>query len=83
MRGVEFIYAATPTPSIPMRQLPSNDWGFGLYGPAGGLEWWGYRPQLTPKRGYLWRSQRRKEGAPKAGEAILDSWSTPKLVGYV
>ena len=81
MRGVEFIYARTPTTWLSSKQLPKNSWGFGRHGPVNGLEWWDFRPQLTPKLGHLWRSQRDVEGMPVYGTAIPGSWSTPQLVG--
>ena len=73
-RGFEWIFTANDgtTPSS-----PSNSWGYD----APQSPWSDGAPNLTATNNTLWRSSRRVEGSPAAGDAISDTWRKPTVVG--
>lgn len=80
--GVEYIFAATTNPSIPMNQRPSNDWGFDQPMTIGGLRWYdGAAENYSVTVRYMWRAERAVPGTPAVGTAITENWKMPRIVG--
>ena len=80
-KGYEWIFARSSSASVPSSQRPLNSWGFDQPESRGGLTWHDAAPTLSEGNPYLWRCQRRVDGAPDVGDSVSDTWSSPTIVG--
>ena len=79
--GVEYIFTAYASASLPSSRRPSNSWGFDSPQTAGGQLWHDGAPSLSTSSTFLFRSERAVAGVPNVGTAVSDSWSIPVIVG--
>ena len=79
--GVEYIFTASSTETLLFSQYPDNAWGFDQPSTRGGQRWYDGAPSLSTSVPVLFRSERRVPGTPADGTAIIDTWSTPVVVG--
>ena len=79
--GVEYIFTARSTASLPISKRPLNSWGYDSPGTRDGQEWTDGAPTLSSSNPYLYRSERAVPGSPAVGTAVSDSWSIPTIVG--
>ena len=79
--GVEYIFTAYSAALLPSSRYPDNAWGFDQPGTRGGQRWEDGAPDLKASTPYLFRSERGVPGTPARGTAIIDTWSTPVVVG--
>ena len=81
--GVEYVFAATEEPELPVQQYPNNEWTFDLGGTAGGRVWTDDWPETSAQKPYVWVSQRRYVADTQAGDSVSDTWTTPTLIRAV
>ena len=77
----EYVFAATGAATLPQGQHPDNTWGFDEPGIVDTLQWHDGAAPISSARPYLWRAQRRTEGAPPIGDPVSAIWSEPVIVG--
>ena len=80
-RGLEYIFAVTGGPTLPQAQHPDNTWGYDEPDIVDTLQWHDGGPAISSVRPYLWRAIRRIIGAPDVGDAVVDDWREPVIVG--
>ena len=76
----EYVFAATGGATLSQDQHPDNAWGFDEPGVVDTLQWHDDAAQISSVRPYLWRAQRRIEGAPPIGDSVSAIWSEPVIV---
>ena len=81
--GVEYVFARTATPTIPVNQRPSNAWGYDRPGTVGGLTWTDGAQGTTAALPFEWRSVRTVPGTPEDGAdltGLAGDWSAPVIL---
>ena len=76
----EFIYAVSPTPTLPANQLPDDDWPFDQPGTTGGLQWTDAAQSVTAENKYGLQSSREIPVGTAVGAAVSDPWLAPVVV---
>ncbi|MYH90977.1 MAG: hypothetical protein F4128_09345 [Gammaproteobacteria bacterium] len=77
----EFIYAVSPTPTMPANQLPDDDWPFDRPGTAGGLLWTDAAQSVTAEDKFLLQASREVPIGTAVGDEVDDPWLSPVVVG--
>ena len=77
----ETIFAATNSTVFLASQLPLNSWGYESPGTRGGLTWSIDGTGLSATATVFWRCQRKIAGAPDVGDAVVEQWRTPRVIG--
>ena len=80
-QGVEYIFTAYDSDSLPQSRRPSNTWGYDSPGTNGTQQWHDGAPIIDSTTPFLYRSERAVPGSPVVGTAVTDSWSIPVIVG--
>ena len=84
-QGIEYVFAAYGSATLPAGLRPDNAWGYDEGGTAtsGGnsLTWHDGAPDIDDTTPYLYRASRKAPGKPATGTAVTDTWTQPKIVG--
>ena len=77
--GIEYIYTAFSSDTLPQSKYPDNAWLFDAPGTVDGQVWYDAAPNVTTANRYLFQSQRQVSGVSNIAKS---NWTQPKITGY-
>ena len=80
--GIEYIFTVYSDVMFPTNRQPLNTWGYDDPATRNGQTWTDGAPDTTAITPFLFRSERDVIGAPTLGDAVIDVWTEPKIVGH-